>query len=88
MIKWKYVFHRKIVVQNELPENAQKCAKIVELLSDAQLIKTVIMIGPYYLILVTKLIMNLPTSLNRLESLVFWKVHVRGQCFEFSPSVK
>lgn len=68
VIEWKFVFHRKIVYENELLENDQKRAKIMELLSDVNLMKVMIGIGPYYPMLVNEFVMNLPTSLNILES--------------------
>lgn len=59
VIKWKFVFHRKIFAEKELSENAQMCDAIMELLSDVQLNNIIFGISPYYPKLVKKFVMKL-----------------------------
>lgn len=87
VIKWKFVFHCNIFAEYELVKNAQECAEIMQLLSDAQLIKIVIGISPYYPKLVKEFVMDLPTSINKPDSHDFSKVQVRGSCFDFSLAI-
>lgn len=87
VIKWKHVYRRKIYPERELFEEAQNIGEIIELLSDAQLLKIVIGIGSYYPKLVNEFIVNLPSGFNMSDSPNFKKVFVRSHCFNISPAV-
>ena len=84
--KWRYVYHRTVFPEKELSKEALKIDVIMELLHDAQLIKTVSGIGPYFPRLVKEFIVNLSTAIDQHHHLEFGKVFVRGHCFDVSSS--
>lgn len=53
--KWKFVYHRRLKLKREPFIHACKCTEIIELLSDAPFLKTMMNVGLYY----SKLVMNL-----------------------------
>lgn len=59
----------------------------MELLTDAQLLKTVTDLGPYYPKLVKEFLVNLSATIDQPDSSEFNKVYVRGHAFVFSPTV-
>ena len=79
--------YMRIVPKRELSKKAQKISEVMEMLGDAQLLKTVAGIGPNYPRLVKEFICNLPSKLNDPDSPDFMKVFVRGHCFTLSPTV-
>lgn len=76
VLKWKFVYHRRIVPAREISKEALKCEEIVELLEDAQIIKIVSNIGPFYPKLVKEFIINIPKEFNNVGSKDFKKDHV------------
>lgn len=56
----------------------------MELLNDAQMLKTMIYFCAYYPKLVKEFIINLTSRLNNAESIDYHKGHVRVHCFAFS----
>lgn len=86
LVKWNYVYHQKVLPKNELSKAAQEYVEIMELLNDAQSMKTVIGSGPYYPKLVKKFMVNLLSGLVILIVPNSGKF-VRGLCFDFSPGV-
>lgn len=76
VLKWKFVYHRRIVPERELSKEALKCEEIVEVLEDAQIIKIVSNIRPFYPELVKEFIINIPKKFNNAGSKDFEKVHV------------
>lgn len=63
--KWRYVYHRTVFLEKELSKEALKIDVIMELLHDAQRIKTVSRIGPYFPRLVKEFIVNLSTTIDQ-----------------------
>ena len=59
----------------------------MELLHDAEMIKTVTGIWVYYPTLVREFIVNLSSSFDVPDDAEFRKVYVRGHCFEISPAI-
>ena len=56
---WMYVCHRTVFPEKELSKESRKIDVIMVILKDAQLLKTVTGIGPYYPKLVNEFVMNL-----------------------------
>lgn len=50
----------------------------MKLLNDAQVLKNVLNVGPFYQKLVKEFIMNLPKGFNNTSSSEYKKVHVMG----------
>lgn len=67
--------------------NAQRCSEIKELLSDTQLLKTVMNDEPYYPKSVKQFVVNPLNGFNNYESKEYRKVHVRGICFVYSLEI-
>lgn len=61
-----------------MSKNAYECGEIMERMSDAHMMKTVIEIDPFYPKLVNEFIVNLSARLNYPNSPDFRKVHVKG----------
>lgn len=59
VLKWKNVYHRRITPKRELSKEALKCEEIFELLDDAQIMKIVRGLSPYYIKLDKKFIINI-----------------------------
>ena len=81
VLKWRYVYHRAIFPEKELSTEALKIDAIMELLHDAEMLKTVTGIGAFYPALVKEFIVNLSSSFDSPEDPEFRKVFVRGHCF-------
>ncbi|XP_057418474.1 uncharacterized protein LOC130712672 [Lotus japonicus] len=96
--RWKFVSHRRIAIESvtprfpglterELSEEALEFKEIIDLLSKAELMKTVKGIGRCYEKLVREFIVNIPSDCDDAGSAKFYKVFVRGKCVHFSPLV-
>lgn len=46
VLKWNYMYHRRIAPKREMSKEALKCEEIVELLEDAQVMKIVACLIP------------------------------------------
>ena len=67
VLKWRYVYHRAIFPEKELSAEALKIDAIMELLHDAEMLRTVTDIGVFYPALVKEFIVNLSPSFDSLE---------------------
>ena len=76
-----------MVPERELSESSQAYGEIKEFLSDAQLMKKVIDVGPYYPKLVKEFIVNFSDDLNKPNNPDFKQIHVRGHYFSFSMTI-
>lgn len=47
--KGKYVYHRRIIAERELSEEAMQCEESIELLQDAQVMNIVFGLSQFYL---------------------------------------
>lgn len=59
-VKWKFGFHIRITRERDLFDEAKKCKDILEILNDAQILKTLMNVGLFYPKLVKELIINFP----------------------------
>ncbi|XP_057452421.1 uncharacterized protein LOC130744245 [Lotus japonicus] len=85
--RWKFVSHRRISIERVLSEEALEFKEIIDLLSKAELMKTVKGIGRCYEKLVRDFNVNIPSDCDDAGSAEFHKVFVRGKCVHFSPVV-
>ncbi|XP_057452268.1 uncharacterized protein LOC130744091 [Lotus japonicus] len=83
---WKFVVQR-LVIERELHADALELKKIMDLLVNAGLMKTVKDIDRCFTHLVRDFIMNIPTDCDDESSYEYRKVYVRGKCVNFSPEV-
>lgn len=81
------MYHRRIASERELSKEALKCYKIIELLEDAHVRKTVFDIDNYYPKLVKEIIVNLLRGFNDAGSSEFGKVLELGHFFSFSLAI-
>lgn len=72
--------------ERELFNDAHKCSEIIQLLSNAQLLKIVINVGPEHQQLVKKIIFNISSGFYNAESKEYMKVHVIV-FFMLSPAI-
>lgn len=87
VLKWKYVYHRKIAIEKELSEEAMKCEEIIKLLQDAQVMEIVTGLSSFYPQLVKEFIVNISKDFKKVDSNYYRKVHVCGCCIGFSLAV-
>lgn len=59
MLKWKYVYYKRIALERELSKKALRFEEIVELLEDAQVMKNVTCLSPLCPKLVNEFIFNI-----------------------------
>ncbi|XP_057447863.1 uncharacterized protein LOC130739555 [Lotus japonicus] len=85
--RWKFVSHRRIARERELSEKALGIQEILNLPSEAGLMKTVRDLGRCYEKLVREFIVNIPSDCEDESSEEFNKVFVRGKCVNLSPAV-
>ncbi|XP_057415249.1 uncharacterized protein LOC130710081 [Lotus japonicus] len=85
--RWKFVSHRRIAIERELSEEALEFKEIIDLLSKAELMKTVKGIGRCYEKLVREFIVNISSDYDDAGSAEFHKVFFRGKCVHLSPVV-
>lgn len=85
---WKFVYHKRLTPERKPSFDAQKCNEIMELLSDVQLLKIMMKVGPFYPKLVKEFVVNLHIRFNNVESRNYRKVHVIRTCFVFSCNHK
>ena len=87
VLKWRFVYHRAIFPEKELSSEALKIGLLMELLHDAEMIKTITNIGVYYPTFVREFIDNRSSSFDVPDDAEFRKVYVRGHSFKISPNV-
>ncbi|XP_050896717.1 uncharacterized protein LOC127103507 [Lathyrus oleraceus] len=75
--EWKYVYHKRLVVERELAQNVLECKEIVDLIQEAGLMKTVTQLSKCYEILVKVFIVNVSEECADGKSREFRKVYVR-----------
>ncbi|XP_008464024.1 uncharacterized protein LOC103502008 [Cucumis melo] len=85
--KWKYVVKRCIVDEANLSDQFNFCTAIRDLICNASLLHTVSEVGPFYPRLIHELVVNLPSDFNDSSAKEFYKVHIRGICFDVSPEL-
>ncbi|MCI20549.1 envelope-like protein [Trifolium medium] len=83
----KFVYHRILSLEKELGKKALECQELVDIITDAGLIKTVWGLGNCYEKLVKEFLVNIGTDCDDPMSPEYMKVFVRGCCVDFSPSV-
>lgn len=70
--------------ERELSKETLKCEVIVELSKDAQIMKIMTSISPYYPKLVKEFIVNIFKHFNKAGRKYYKKVHIRRCCIGFS----
>jgi len=60
--RWKYIYHRRLVVERELGEEAQKIKAMMKLIKEVGLMKTVCNLGDCYEKLVKEFLVNIPND--------------------------
>ncbi|XP_050914754.1 uncharacterized protein LOC127129647 [Lathyrus oleraceus] len=85
--KWKFVLHRRVVVERELGKDAIEVKEVMDLIKTAGLMKIVVGFSQCYEGLVKEFIVNIPEDNADKNSKEFCKVFVRGKCIIFSPTV-
>ncbi|XP_050914826.1 uncharacterized protein LOC127129746 [Lathyrus oleraceus] len=80
--KWKFVYQRRLSLERELGKDAFEYKKVMSLIQEARLMKTVTGFGKCYEMLVKEFIVNISK-----RSKEFRKVYVRGRCVNFSPKI-
>ncbi|XP_058774663.1 uncharacterized protein LOC131648943 [Vicia villosa] len=85
--RWKYVYQKRLALERELAQNALECMKIMQLIHDAGLMKTVAHFSKCYEMLVKEFIVNLSEECADGNSKEFRKVYVMGRCVTFSSTV-
>ncbi|KAA0046857.1 flocculation protein FLO11-like [Cucumis melo var. makuwa] len=65
----------------------RSCTPILDLVIKACLLPNIIEVDPFYHRLLREFIVNLPTDLNDPGAMEHHKVHVRGLCFNISPTL-
>ncbi|XP_058764752.1 uncharacterized protein LOC131638222 [Vicia villosa] len=87
VIRWKYVYQKRLALERELAQNALECEEIVNLIHEAGLIKTVTQFSKCYEVLVKEFVVNLHEDCANKKAKDYLKVFVRGNCVTFSPTV-
>ncbi|XP_058760696.1 uncharacterized protein LOC131634029 [Vicia villosa] len=87
LLRWKFVYQKRLALERELAQNALECEEIVNLIHEAGLIKTVTQFSKCYEVLVKEFIVNLHEDCGNKKVKDYLKVFVRGKCVNFSPSV-
>lgn len=85
--KWKFICQRRLALERELGKDALECKKIMDLIDEARLKKSVTIFRSCYEKLVKKFIVNIAEDCDNSLSKEFRKIFVRGCCVEFSPEV-
>ncbi|KAA0059938.1 flocculation protein FLO11-like [Cucumis melo var. makuwa] len=85
--KWKHVVKQRIANEANIADQYNFCLAILELIRNAELIRTVSKVGPFYPRLMRELIVNLPSDFNDPSADEYQKVHIRGVCFNVSPDL-
>ncbi|MCH84151.1 envelope-like protein, partial [Trifolium medium] len=87
VLRWRFVYNRRLSVERNLSKNALKREEIVKLINVAGLIKTVTDLGKCYERLVKEFLVNISEECDNVKSLEFQQVYVRGRCVYFSPLI-
>ncbi|KAA0058506.1 flocculation protein FLO11-like [Cucumis melo var. makuwa] len=85
--KWKYVVKRRIADEANIADRYNSCPAVLELICNAELIRTVSEVGLFYPRLMRELIVNLPLDFNDPCVDEYQKVHIHGVCFNVSPKL-
>ncbi|XP_057452952.1 uncharacterized protein LOC130744818 [Lotus japonicus] len=86
-MRWKFVFHRRIVFQRELSEEALSYTEIIGLLEQAGLMKTVKGLDKCFIQLIREFIVNIHSNCDNEDIIEYIKVFVRGKGADFSLEV-
>ncbi|MCI32441.1 envelope-like protein, partial [Trifolium medium] len=60
VLRWRFVFHRRLALERELGKEALECEEVVNLIKEAGLLNTVWGIGDCYEKLVKEFLVNIP----------------------------
>ncbi|XP_058782378.1 uncharacterized protein LOC131656783 [Vicia villosa] len=85
--RWKYVLQKRLAVERELAPNALENKEVLELIQEAELLKTVCSLPKCYEKLVKEFVVNLSEDCGNNRSVDYRKVFVRGKCVSFSSSL-
>ncbi|XP_058732887.1 uncharacterized protein LOC131604467 [Vicia villosa] len=78
---------KRLAFERELAQNALECKEIMELIHEADLMKTITHFSKCYEMLVKEFIVNLSEDCADRKTKDFRKVYVRGKCVIFSSIV-
>ncbi|XP_050916065.1 uncharacterized protein LOC127131174 [Lathyrus oleraceus] len=84
---WKYVYQKRLALERELAQNVLDYKDIMDHIQEVGLMKTMTQFSKCYEMLVKEFIVNLSEECADGKSKEFRKVHVRGKCVNFSPSM-
>ncbi|XP_058733380.1 uncharacterized protein LOC131604989 [Vicia villosa] len=87
VLRWKFVYQKRLALERELAQNALECEEIVNLIHEVGLMKTVTQLSKCYEVLVKEFIVNLHEDCGNKETEEYLKVFVRGKYINFSPTV-
>ncbi|XP_057452265.1 uncharacterized protein LOC130744087 [Lotus japonicus] len=85
--RWKFVFQRRVVVERELSEEALSYTKIMTIIEQVGLMKTVTGLGKCFIQLVREFTVNIPSDCDNEDSAEYRKMFVRGKDIDFSLEV-
>lgn len=78
--------HRRLAEESMIIDQHRSCSPVIDLITKAEMLSSVMNLGVFYSKMVKKFIVNLPTNFNESGTPDFQKVHVRGKCFDVSPT--
>ncbi|XP_058722094.1 uncharacterized protein LOC131593553 [Vicia villosa] len=87
VIRWKFVYQKRLALERELAQNALECEETVNLIHEAKLIKTVTQFSKCYEVFEKEFIVNLHEDCGNKKAKDYLKVFVRGNCVNLSPTV-
>ncbi|XP_050914791.1 uncharacterized protein LOC127129696 [Lathyrus oleraceus] len=85
--KWKFVYQRRLALERELGKDVFESKKVLSLIQEAGLMKTITCFVKVYKILIKEFIMNISKECDNKRSKEFRKVYVRGRRMDFSPEI-
>ncbi|XP_050915846.1 uncharacterized protein LOC127130940 [Lathyrus oleraceus] len=85
--KWNYVYQRRLALERKLRKDEFECKKVLSLIQEVGLIKTIIGFRKCYEMLVKEFIVNIFEECDNKRRKEFRKVYVRGRCVDFSSEI-
>ncbi|XP_050885345.1 uncharacterized protein LOC127090138 [Lathyrus oleraceus] len=85
--KWNFVYQRRLALESELGKYAFECNKVMSMIQEVGLMKTVTSFGKCYKILVKEFIVNVSKDCDNKRSKKFKKVYVIGRCVDLSHEI-
>ncbi|XP_050875938.1 uncharacterized protein LOC127079601 [Lathyrus oleraceus] len=85
--KWKFLIQRRVAVERELGKDVVEVKEVMDLIKNAELMKTVAGLSQCYKGLVKEFIVKISEDIADKNNKEFCKVFVRGKCITFSPTV-